>query len=184
MPKGYRNLTCGERCRTCALRKIGRSNGEIAAQLGRDRTTVCSEIRRNRGERGYRHKQAQVKASTPISGAPGLGFTIAGPSPPPGLRARCRNGRCCTSEWKSGCKLWLHGVNCDILDAKIRAGTPFPAPSSPNRPVSGNSLRGRHGAGTQSADADRRIPHRGHRAGPLVQGRHPGTADRPSVPLL
>ncbi len=55
-------------------------------------------------------------------------------------------GNWCLPEKPASCG--LHGVNCDIPDAKIRAGAPFPAPSGPNRPVSGNSSRGRHETGT------------------------------------
>ena len=60
---GCRHLTHGERCRTSAPRKSGLSDPAIARQLGRDRTTVWREIRRNGGGRGYRHGQAQAKAS-------------------------------------------------------------------------------------------------------------------------
>ena len=69
MPRGCRRLTCGERCRTCALRKSGLSDPAIARQIGRDRTTVRREIRRNGGGRGYRHLQAQAKASARRSAA-------------------------------------------------------------------------------------------------------------------
>ncbi len=69
MPSGYHHLTHGERCRTCAPRKSGLSDLAIARQLGRDRTTVWREIRRNGGGRGYRHKQAQGKASARRSAA-------------------------------------------------------------------------------------------------------------------
>ena len=63
MPSGYHHLTYGERCQTCAPRKSGLSDPAIARQIGRDRTTVRREIRRNGGGRGYRHGQAQAKAS-------------------------------------------------------------------------------------------------------------------------
>ena len=62
MPEGQRHLTYAERCQIHALRKSGHSNGAIARQLGRDRTTVWREVRRNSGKRGYRHGQAQGKA--------------------------------------------------------------------------------------------------------------------------
>ena len=62
MPEGYRHLTYAERCQIHALMKSGHSNGAIARQLGRDRTTVWREVRRNSGKRGYRHGQAQGKA--------------------------------------------------------------------------------------------------------------------------
>ena len=62
MPKGYRHLTYAERCQIHALRKSGLSDAAIARQLGRDRTTVWREMRRNSGERGYRHAQAQRRS--------------------------------------------------------------------------------------------------------------------------
>ena len=61
MPRSYRHLTYEERCQIEALKKSGLSIGLIAEQLGRDRTTIYREIRRNSGKRGYRHKQAQEK---------------------------------------------------------------------------------------------------------------------------
>ncbi len=69
MPKGYRHLTREERCQICALRKSGLSEPAIARQLGRDRTTVWREVRRNGGGRGHRHRQAQGKASARRSAA-------------------------------------------------------------------------------------------------------------------
>ncbi len=63
MPSGYHHLTYGERCQIYALRKSGLSDLAIARQIGRDRTTVRREIRRNGGGRGCRHGQAQAKAS-------------------------------------------------------------------------------------------------------------------------
>ncbi len=69
MPKGYHHLTQEERCQICALRKSGLSEPAIARQLGRDRTTVWREVRRNGGGRGYRHRQAQGKASARRSAA-------------------------------------------------------------------------------------------------------------------
>ncbi len=69
MPSGYHHLTYGERCQIYALRKSGLSDLAIARQIGRDRTTVWREIRRNGGGRGYRHRQAQGKASARRSAA-------------------------------------------------------------------------------------------------------------------
>ncbi len=69
MPSGYHHLTHGERCQIYALRKSGLSDLAIARQIGRDRTTVWREIRRNGGGRGYRHRQAQGKASARRSAA-------------------------------------------------------------------------------------------------------------------
>ncbi len=62
MPKDYHHLTQPERCQIYALRKSGLSQGAVARQLGRCRSVISREIRRNSGERGYRHAQAQRKA--------------------------------------------------------------------------------------------------------------------------
>ncbi len=62
MPKGYRHLTRYERCQIGALKESGLSDGAIAARLGRDRTTVWRELRRNAGDGGYSPGEAQGKA--------------------------------------------------------------------------------------------------------------------------
>ncbi len=49
MPEGHRHLTHEERCRIGALKESGLSDGAIAARLGRDRTSVWRELRRNGG---------------------------------------------------------------------------------------------------------------------------------------
>ncbi len=69
MPEGHRHRPHAERCQIHALRKSGLSGPAIARQLGRDRTTVWREVRRNSGRRGYRHKQAQRKADRRRSAA-------------------------------------------------------------------------------------------------------------------
>ncbi len=69
MPEGHRHLTYAERCQIHALRKSGLSGPAIARQLGRDRTTVWREVRRNSGRRGYRHKQARRKSDRRRSAA-------------------------------------------------------------------------------------------------------------------
>ncbi len=70
MPKGQRHLTYAERCQIHALMKSGLSNGAIARQLGRDRTTVWREVRRNSRKRGYRHAQAQRRSGARRRAAP------------------------------------------------------------------------------------------------------------------
>jgi len=62
MLKSYCHLTYADRCQIYALKKSGLSAAEIARQLGRSRSTVYRELRRNCGQRGYRHKQAQKMA--------------------------------------------------------------------------------------------------------------------------
>ncbi|TAK14298.1 MAG: IS30 family transposase [Anaerolineae bacterium] len=55
----YTQLAQGQRYQIYALRKHGHSQTEIAAFLGVDKATISRELRRNRGQRGYRPKQAQ-----------------------------------------------------------------------------------------------------------------------------
>ncbi len=62
MPEGYRHLTHEERCQIGALKESGLSDGAIAARLGRDRTTVWRELRRNGGGGGYSPGEAQGRA--------------------------------------------------------------------------------------------------------------------------
>ena len=74
MASSSHHLTCEEGCRIYALRESWLSGPAIARQLGRDRTTVWREVRRNRGGCDYRHKQAHGKASArrgAASSAPG-----------------------------------------------------------------------------------------------------------------
>ena len=59
---GYKQLTLAERYQIYALKKAGHQQSEIAKQLGRDPGTISRELRRNRGQRGYRPQQAQATA--------------------------------------------------------------------------------------------------------------------------
>ena len=72
-------------CRWWTGRRIARFSGGLG---GRQRPRS--------GSTGLQPPRAQ------ISGAQGPGFTITGLLSAPGLRGRCGNGRCCTSEWKWG----------------------------------------------------------------------------------
>jgi IS30 family transposase len=58
----YRRLMFEDRCQIYALSKRGASQESIASILGVSQSTVSRELRRNRGQRGYRFKQAEVKA--------------------------------------------------------------------------------------------------------------------------
>jgi len=58
----YNHLTQEERYSIERMRKAGYKQNEIAACLGRSESTISRELRRNRGQRGYRHNQAQQKA--------------------------------------------------------------------------------------------------------------------------
>lgn len=64
MPKGYHQLTYGQRCQIYILKQRGDSPATIAKELGVHRSTIIREIRRNTGQKGYRYKQAQEKFET------------------------------------------------------------------------------------------------------------------------
>jgi IS30 family transposase len=55
----YTQLTQEERYQIQALMKAGHNQTEITEILGRHKSTISRELRRNRGLRGYRPKQAQ-----------------------------------------------------------------------------------------------------------------------------
>ena len=57
--RDYTQLTQEERYQIAALLQAGRQHREIAAVLKRHKSTISREVRRNRGLRGYRPKQAQ-----------------------------------------------------------------------------------------------------------------------------
>jgi IS30 family transposase len=58
----YRRVTYEDRCQIYALSKGGTCQESIASVLGVSQSTVSRELRRNRGQRGYRFKQAEAKA--------------------------------------------------------------------------------------------------------------------------
>jgi len=58
----YSQLTEGERNQIYALKQAQVSHRKVAKILKRDVSTVGREIRRNRGQRGYRPRQANLKA--------------------------------------------------------------------------------------------------------------------------
>jgi len=58
----YSQLTEGERNQIHALKQARVTHGKIAKILRRDVSTIGREIRRNRGQRGYRPRQANLKA--------------------------------------------------------------------------------------------------------------------------
>jgi len=60
----YTQLTQEQRYQISALLKMGHNRTEIAAVIGAHKSTVSRELRRNRGQRGYRPKQAQQMASS------------------------------------------------------------------------------------------------------------------------
>lgn len=62
MPEGYHDLTNDQRCQLYTLKERGDPPTAIAKLLGVHRSTICREIGRNTGRRGYRYKQAGQKA--------------------------------------------------------------------------------------------------------------------------
>ncbi len=58
----YTQLTQGQRYQMEALLKAGHNQIKIATILSIHKSTVSRELRRNQGLRGYRPKQAHVKA--------------------------------------------------------------------------------------------------------------------------
>lgn len=56
----YSHLTAEERNHIYELKVEGENVTSIAAALNRDKSTISRELRRNRGQRGYRPAQAQV----------------------------------------------------------------------------------------------------------------------------
>ena len=55
----YTHLTRDERYQIAILRKAGHKQTDIARLMNRHPSTISRELRRNRGQRGYRPKQAQ-----------------------------------------------------------------------------------------------------------------------------
>ena len=60
--KTYHQLTQEQRYQIYALKKTKHSLSEIAAVIGVNKSSVSRELKRNRGQRGYRPQQAQAKA--------------------------------------------------------------------------------------------------------------------------
>ncbi len=63
-------LTQEEHYQIEALLKMGHHQSEIAVVLKRHKSTISREVRRNRGLRGYRPKQAQRLALALRSSSP------------------------------------------------------------------------------------------------------------------
>ena len=58
----YHHLTTEQRCQIYVLNAIRQSQKVIAQQLGVSPSTICRELKRNIGQKGYRPKQAQEKS--------------------------------------------------------------------------------------------------------------------------
>jgi len=64
----YSQLTLEQRYGIYTLLKTVHNQSEIANVLGVHKSTICRELKRNRGKRGYRYKQAQSKAKNRCQG--------------------------------------------------------------------------------------------------------------------
>ncbi len=60
----YTQLTRDQRCQIYALKKARQNQTQSAAIVGCHKSTVAREVRRKRGGRGYRPKQAHALAAT------------------------------------------------------------------------------------------------------------------------
>jgi IS30 family transposase len=58
----YKRVTAQDRAQIALLSKMGLDQTKVAAKLGFHKSTVGRELKRNRGGRGYRPKQAQALA--------------------------------------------------------------------------------------------------------------------------
>lgn len=63
----YTHLTAEERYQIDDLRREGYSQKDIAAAIGRSESTLSRELRRNKGDRGWRPRQAQQKAEARLA---------------------------------------------------------------------------------------------------------------------
>ena len=59
----YKQLTYEQRCQIEALKRSELSQEAIGLAVGTSQSSISRELSRNQGERGYRHRQAQIKAS-------------------------------------------------------------------------------------------------------------------------
>ena len=57
--KKYKQLTSGQRYQIYGLKQAGLDQTQIAQKIGVDKSTISREFRRNKGQRGWRPKQAQ-----------------------------------------------------------------------------------------------------------------------------
>jgi IS30 family transposase len=60
--RNYKQLNQAQRYQIEILKKAGKNQKEIAELLGVSPPTISRELRRNKGKKGYRPKQAQIKA--------------------------------------------------------------------------------------------------------------------------
>jgi len=78
MAKGYHHLTAEERAQIYALKKQGIKQKDIAKNIGKSEACISNELKRNKGDRGYRHQQAQKKATERRNKASKSGIKMSG----------------------------------------------------------------------------------------------------------
>ena len=61
--KNYQQLTLEERYQIYAFKKAGFNQSQIASEIGISKSTIFRELRRNKGQRGYRPRQAHCLAN-------------------------------------------------------------------------------------------------------------------------
>lgn len=62
--RSHKQLSQAQRYQIDILKKAGNNQKQIAELLFLSAGTICRELQRNTGKKGYRPKQAQVKADT------------------------------------------------------------------------------------------------------------------------
>ena len=60
--RNYKQLNQAQRYQIEILKKAGKNQKEIAVLIGVSPGTICRELKRNKGKKGYRPRQAQIKA--------------------------------------------------------------------------------------------------------------------------
>ena len=73
----YHHLTYDQRCQIYTLKNRGDSCASISRALHVDPSTICRELRRNRGLKGYRYEQAHEKAASRKNTKPNKKLTDA-----------------------------------------------------------------------------------------------------------
>lgn len=63
MPQGFTHLDYDQRCQISALKKSNFTQEDMAEIVGTSQSAISRELHRNKGQRGYRHKQAHEKAA-------------------------------------------------------------------------------------------------------------------------
>ena len=59
----YKQLTYEQRCQIEVLKRSGFSQESIGQAVGASQSAISRELSRNQGERGYRHRQAHMRAT-------------------------------------------------------------------------------------------------------------------------